>query len=88
MITLAIGTWRRLSSERTVPVPPRQPDLQGCVPEGAPAHDALLRCYKILARVGQEADLAGLPDPPPEAQVFGALHGPATGGDAALKPEG
>jgi hypothetical protein len=41
------------------------------------ARQTLLRCYTILERIGKDADLAGLPDPPPEAQIFRHLSNPA-----------
>jgi hypothetical protein len=47
-------------------------------------HPALLRCLEILDRAGRNADVAGLPDPPINAQRFRRLAATATPDDTTL----
>jgi hypothetical protein len=47
----------------------------------------LRQCYHILMRLGREADLNGVPDPPPDMQAFRHLAGQGQPADTTAETE-
>jgi hypothetical protein len=66
------------------------PERGGERPDAAEADIAwprLRRCYHILMRLGREADLNGLPDPPSDIQAFRHLASPGQPADTTAETE-
>jgi hypothetical protein len=56
-------------------------------PEADIAWQRLRHCYHILMRLGREADLNGVPDPPSDMQAFRHLAGQGQPADTTTEAE-